>query len=142
MEQLFLTLVFMACAAPVWYYYREDASGDVKLKTFISKQENKMRAFAMIMTGLAAFLLSFYTSIVVGRWWAMRTNGVGAIKAATVDLHLLLYQMVTKEDQVLEAVKRYGQASLMLVFLWRQQELGNMKEFMMKGNLLTEEECD
>merc|ERR1719460_2454108 len=143
-EQLLITVVFLGCAAPIWYFFKQDAVGsDHSVRRFIREQESKMRAFAMIMTGLAAFLLSFYTSIVVGRWWAMRTNGVGAIKAATVDLHLLLYQMVTKDDQVLGAVKRYGQASLMLVFLWRQQELGNLKEFMMtQGKLLTEEECD
>jgi len=141
-EQILITIVFLACAAPVWYFFKKEATDDVSVRRFIREQENKMRAFAMIMTGLAAFLLSFYTSTCVGRWWAMRTNGVGAIKAATVDLHLLLYQMVTKDNQVLEAVKRYGQASLMLVFIWRQQELGNLKELMMKGKLLTEEECD
>jgi hypothetical protein len=142
-EQFLITVVFVSCAAPIWYFFKEDGLGsDRSVRRFIREQESKMRAFAMIMTGLAAFLLSFYTSTCVGRWWAMRTNGVGAIKAATVDLHLLLYQMVTKDDQVLGAVKRYGQASLMLVFLWRQQELGNLKELMMKGKLLTEEECD
>jgi hypothetical protein len=112
-----------------------------------------MRAFAMIMTGLAAFLLSFYTSITVGRWWTMRTAGVGAIKAATVDLQLLLRQCVltggTKEDDtILDAVQRYGRASLQLVFLWRQQELAKGGDHFKslvgpKGhNLLTEDECD
>jgi len=82
-----------------------------------------MRAFAQIMTGLAAFLLSFYTSISVGRWWAMRTGGVGGIKAATVDLEWMLYQNVTKDAQVLSAIRRYGRASLLLIFLWRRKEL-------------------
>jgi len=142
-EQILITIVFFTCAAPVMYFFKEDAMGsEHSVRRFIREQENKMRAFAMIMTGLAAFLLSFYTSIIVGRWWAMRTNGVGAIKAATVDMHLLLYQLVTKEEHVLAAVQRYGRASLMLIFLWRQQDLNNMKQLMLKGNLLTEDECD
>lgn len=101
-----------------------------------------MRAFAMIMTGLAAFLLTFYTSVTVGRWWTMRTAGVGTIKAATVDLCLLLQQCVTTEQQVLSAVQRYGRASLMLIFLWRRAELGDLKTIMTKRELLTENECD
>lgn len=101
-----------------------------------------MRAFAMIMTGLAAFLLSFYTSIIVGRWWTMRTAGVGAIKAATVNLYMLLHQCVTKDDEVLSAVQRYGRASLILIFMWRRKELDQIKQVMTSNDLLSDSECD
>merc|ERR1719183_2444017 len=97
---------------------------DMTLSRWLREQEPKMRAFAMIMTTLAAFLLSFYTSIAVTRWWVMRTAGIGAIKAATVDLEMLLYQSVTRQKEVLSAVRRYGRASLLLIFLWRQKCLG------------------
>lgn len=101
-----------------------------------------MRAFAMIMTGLAAFLLSFYTSIIVARWWTMRTAGVGGIKKATVDLGLLLYQSVTQEEKILSAVSKYGRVSLLLIFMWRRQQMGAVKEILMAHELLDEHECD
>jgi len=148
-EQILITLVFVAAAAPVYYLFKSDIAethkgDDVSMRKWISTQESKMRAFAMIMTNLAAFLLSFYTSISVARWWAMRTGGVGGIKAATLDLEWLLYQNVTQEEKVLSAVRRYGRASLMLIFLWRQNELNidNMKEELMSHDILTEQEVD
>lgn len=147
-EQFLITLIFIGFSLPVYWYFRSEVhssdkkGADVSVRRFIREQEGKMRAFASIMTGLAAFLLSFYTSITVTRWWAMRAGGVGAIKAATVDLQMLLYQCVTREEQVLSAVRRYGRASLLLIFLWRRQEIDNMKEHMTKHEILNESECD
>jgi len=146
-EQIITTMIFVAAAAPIYYYFAvdltESRSGkDISVRKWISTQETKMRAFAMIMTNLAAFLLSFYTSISVARWWAMRTGGVGGIKAATVDLEWLLYQNVTKEEQVLSAVRRYGRASLILIFIWRQEHLSNLKEELMSRDVLLEHEVD
>jgi len=127
-EQIIITLLFAAAAFPTWWYFKSDdfatsRKGDITIRSWLNAQEPKMRAFAQIMTGLAAFLLSFYTSISVGRWWAMRTGGVGGIKAATVDLEWMLYQNVTQEPRVLSAIRRYGRASLLLIFLWRRGEL-------------------
>jgi len=146
-EQLLITLIFVASAVPVYYYFKlewtEGKDGDgLSLRRWLSAQEGKMRAFAMIMTNLAAFLLSFYTAISVARWWAMRTGGVGRIKAATVDLEWLLYQNVTQEEEVLSAVRRYGRASLLLIFLWRQGNLAHMKEELTSRGLLYEHEVD
>jgi len=146
MEQLIITLFFLSSACPVYYFFGEEVAsnrqGDLSVRRWLSAQEGKMRQFAMIMSNLAAFLLSFYTSISVARWWAMRTGGVGGIKAATVDLEWLLYQNVTKEEQVLSAVRRYGRTSLMLIFLWRMGNLGEMKEYLVKHGLLFEHEAD
>jgi len=148
-EQVLVSLIFVATAVPVYcsYYYFQlswspGKHGHVSLREWIDAQEGKMRAFAMIMTNLAAFLLSFYTAISVARWWAMRTGGVGGIKAATVDLEWLLYQNVTQEEEVLSAVRRYGRASLLLIFLWRQGRLGNLKEELTSRDLLYEQEAD
>jgi len=148
-EQLLITLIFLGCAAPVWWHFRSDMSEtassafkDESVKRWIREQEGKMRAFAMIMTNLAAFLLSFYTSISVTRWWTMRTAGVGGIKAAVVDIELLLYQNVTKEEKVLSAVRRYGRASLFLICLWRGQHMSKMTEEMTKNDILTGHECE
>jgi hypothetical protein len=144
MEQLLLTLVFVGCALPVYIYFKTETHTEVKLSRFISQQENKMRAFASIMTGLAAFLLSFYTSITVGRWWTMRAQGIGALKAAVVDLNMLLYQCVTQNSTILDAVARYGRASLLLIFMWRKKELDNLKAILgpQRYAILTDDECD
>jgi len=146
-EQILITLIFFACAFLTYYLFKYDLAEnrhgkDVSMRRWISEQEGKMRAFAMIMTNLAAFLLSFYTSISVTRWWTMRAGGVGGIKAATVDLEWLLYQNVTQDETVLSAVRRYGRASLLLIFLWRQNKLGNLKEELMTRDILDEPECD
>lgn len=101
-----------------------------------------MRAFSTIMTTLAAFLLSFYTSITVTRWWTIRTAGIGAIRSAAIDLEMFVQQLVTNEDQVLSAIRRYARASLMLIFLWRRKELGEMKETLVGSGALTAEEAD
>jgi len=68
MEQCMLFAIFAAAASPVYFWFKDEVSvskGDISLRRFLSEQEGKMRAFAAIMTGLAAFLLSFYTSIIV-----------------------------------------------------------------------------
>lgn len=118
---------------------------EVTLTSWIQKQEPKMRAFAMIMTSLAAFLMALYTSMSVGRWWMIRTQGIGGIKAATVDLEWTVCQLVTQDKDVLSAIRRYGRASLKLVFLWRrQQEAGALseseKDQLRENDLLTEDE--
>jgi hypothetical protein len=145
-EQVLLTLIFASCAAPVYYIFKQEVDDggkkDISVGRWLSEQEGKMRAFAMIMTNLAAFLLTFYTSISVARWWTMRTGGVGGIKAATVNLEWLLYQNVTQDEQVLSAVRRYGRTSLMLIFLWRQDKIGNMKQELILRDLLLEHEAD
>mmetsp|Transcript_51621 Transcript_51621/g.81964 ORF Transcript_51621/g.81964 Transcript_51621/m.81964 type:complete len:394 (+) Transcript_51621:224-1405(+) len=143
-EQLLITLIFLACATPVYVYFKEETHNDVSLSRFIRQQEGKMRAFAGIMQFLTAFMLSFYTAITVGRWWTMRAQGIGGLKAAVVDLHMLLQQCVDPSEQMLEAVRRYGRASLLLIFLWRKKELDRMKQIMgpERYNILTDEECD
>jgi len=144
-EQLVLTLIFFGAAVPVYFYFREEletGKEDISVRRWLNSQESKMRAFAMIMTNLAAFLLTFYTSTSVARWWAMRSGGVGGIKAATVDLEWLLFQNVTQDEQVLSAVRRYGRTSLMLIFLWRRHELDNLKQHLVSHELLTAHEAD
>jgi len=144
-EQLILFLIFAAAALPVYIYFKEEAVGsEDSVRRFVREQEGKMRAFAMIMTGLCVFLLSFYTSIIVGRWWTMRSGGIGAIKAATVDLELLLYQSVTQDQRILEAVRKYGRTSMLLIFMWRRKQLDEptMRQLLCnKHELLTDEEA-
>merc|ERR1719333_1970858 len=146
-EQLILIGIFLACCAPVYVFFKDDVGhggggkmSELSVRRFIANQEPKMRAFSLIMTGLAAFLLSFYTSIIVTRWWSMRTGGVGGIKAATVDLELLLYQSVTQDKGVLSAVRRYGRTSLFLIFMWRREQTKDNEE--LKRNLIERDLLD
>jgi len=145
-EQLIITAIFVGFAVPVYIYFRQDLGanrhGAVSLRVWLDGQEPKMRAFAMIMTTLAAFLLSFYTSMAVGRWWTIRAAGVGGIKAATVELEMYICQLVTQEPQVLSAIRRYGRTSLMLVFLWRRNQLSSLKEFFVEREMLSAHEAD
>merc|ERR1719401_408307 len=72
----------------------------------------------------------------------MRTGGCGGIKAATVNLEWLLYQNVTQETEVLDAVRRYGRTSMYLIFLWRQPTLGTLRKALLNQKLLTEKEIE
>jgi len=145
-EQCLITIIFLGFALPVYIYFKQDLAADRKgamdVNDWIRNQEGKMRAFAKIMTGLAAFLLSFYTSTSVARWWTIRTAGVGGIKSATMDLEMFICQFCTKEEKVLSAVRRYSRASLILVCLWRRNQLDKVKEQLMGRSLLDEHECD
>lgn len=145
-EQLIITLIFVAFALPVYIYFGQDLGADrhgaVSVRVWLQEQEGKMRAFAMIMTTLAAFLLTFYTSMAVGRWWTMRCGGVGGIKKATVELEMYICQLVTREPEVLSAIRRYGRTSLVLIYLWRSGRLDTVKQRLVQHDLLTQHEAD
>jgi len=148
-DQFFITIIFMCCATPVYIMFNQKSemssqgqNGGVTMNQWLDTQEPKMRQFAMIMTTLAAFLLSFYTSICVGRWWTIRAQGVGGIKKAAVELELYVCQFVTKDEKVLSAIRRYARASLMLIALWRRNQLKQMKEQLVSRDILTNEESD
>jgi len=147
-EQVFITVIFCMCATPVYIMFNQKSEhssnrhGAVTMNQWLDSQEEKMRQFAMIMTTLAAFLLSFYTSICVGRWWTIRTQGVGGLKKAAVELELYVCQFVTKDEQILSSIRRYTRASLILVCLWRRKQLDQMKEHLVGRDILTEEEAD
>ena len=46
-------------------------------------------ASLQIEATLAAFLLGFYTSLTVSRWWRLRTDGVGNIWSSASQLRAL-----------------------------------------------------
>jgi len=94
------------------------------------------------MSGLCVFLLSFYTSMAVGRWWTIRTEGIGNIKSAATELEMCVYQLVTQDPKVISAIRRYTRASLILVFLWRRGQMAAFREVLVGRDILTDEECD
>jgi len=138
-EQVLITGFFAMAAAPVYIYFNREgatqalvgAKEGVNMREWVDSQEVRMRQFAMVMTVLASLLLSFYTAMAVGRWWVIRSAGVGGIKAATMDISLMVSQLALPGnnqepslDYVLDSIRRYSRASLFLVFMWRRKRLG------------------
>lgn len=148
-EQFLLTMIFFASAFPIWWYFNRkfEFTEGYTLSRSLDSQEDKIRAFTGIMTTLAAFLLTFYTSIIVSRWWTVRTAGVGNIKAAVMELELYISQLVpTAGEQVLSAIRRYARASLLLIFMWRRHHLPKEPEAakakLAETGLLTQDEAE
>lgn len=144
-EQVLITLIFVGAAVPVYVFFNQNA-GDVgaegtSIRKWVSEQEVRMREFAMIMTLLSSLLLSFYTALAVGRWWVLRTAGVGGIKAAEMELTMLISQMVTQDEKVLQSIRRYTRASLIAIFLWRRKVADVPRELVV-ASLLDEQEAE
>jgi len=149
-ELFVLTLVFLAVALPLYAMQSRAiglAHGPDRRALFdkLQDQESNIRKFSLIMTMLAAFLLSLYTSLMVSRWWAIRTGGVGAMKAATSDILISVSQFVTKDAQVLDAIGRYTRASLRLLFIWRRGNINDddtLHKELVEPGILTNDELD
>jgi len=99
-----------------------------------------VRAFISMFSTLIGLLLSFYTSLNIGRWWNMRTNGVENIAQGASKLTILLSQGVTKNAEILNAVRRYAVASLMLFFL-KEEDGQERMDRLVKREVLTPDEA-
>lgn len=91
------------------------------------QSEAKSRSFVVALQTLAAFLLSFYVSLSVNRWWSIRTDGVGKIVHAVHQLQAFMSAFVTRDEAILDAVRRYARASLLLLYQDRQNESSEAK---------------
>merc|ERR1719487_5434 len=60
--------------------------------------EPKTRSFMTAMQTLCAFLLSFYVSLSMSRWWTNRTAGVGQVVGAAREISLFLASFVTRDE--------------------------------------------
>jgi len=149
-ELFVLTIVFLLVALPLYVIMAKDMglvseADRIRLYNTLTEQEAPMRKFSLIMTGLAAFLLSMYTSLMIGRWWAIRTGGVGAMKTAASELTIMVSQFVTQEPHVLSAISRYARASMRLIFIWRRGDMNNddrLREELVDSGILTDDELD
>lgn len=145
-EQIVLTTIFLLSAAPVWWFFGHEVDKskgpDVSVRKWLKEQEPLMRAFSGIMTTVTFFLLAFYLASVVTRWWTIRTVGIGGIKAATVELEMYISHLVTQEPKVLSAIRRYSRTSMILLFLWRRNQLESLKPRLVNTELLEEHEVD
>jgi predicted membrane chloride channel (bestrophin family) len=102
--------------------------------------DTEVRAFISMFSTLIGLLLSFYTSLNIGRWWNMRTTGVENIAQGASKLTILLSQGVTRNAEILNAVRRYAIASLMLFFL-KDEDGQEQTDRLVKREILTEDEA-
>ncbi|CAK0895889.1 unnamed protein product [Prorocentrum cordatum] len=136
-EQALCMLLYLvyACIHKL-LFYREDAAesrGSFK---------DEVRRLSSSVSYLAAFLLSFYTSLTVARWWRLRTDGIGNIWASCSELCLFISEFVTDDEKVLTSIRRYARASLVMRFLERRfpGKLAEHLYLLVNLNVLTEEE--
>lgn len=100
-----------------------------------------IRQVASYASGLVGFVLVFYLSLMVGRWWEMRRDSFGGLWGAIDDLALLLAaHFPGPEAQPLKSlVLRYCLASLELTFMQARGTDGVLAGLVGQG-LLTEDE--
>jgi predicted membrane chloride channel (bestrophin family) len=103
--------------------------------------DTDVRAFISMFSTLIGLLLSFYTSLNIGRWWCLRTEGVEGIAQGASKLTILLSQGVTRDREILEAVRRYSIGSLML-FFHKDAEEQEQLDFLVDRQILTHSEAD
>lgn len=107
---------------------------------FVGK-EAAIRAFISMFSTLIGLLLSFYTSLNLGRWWQMRCS-VQHIQEGCKKLTMMLSQGVTDDQELLDTIHRYARASLFLVFAASQCDEESPRVMAVKAGLLTQEEAD
>lgn len=127
------TTCLIYIAVVLWFsYWRWEG-----FKHFVGK-ESTIRAFLSMFSNLIGLLLSFYTSLNIGRWWAMR-NGVQDLWTGASKLSVLLANGVTTDRDVLESVQRYARCSLYMLFR-ASQKVQNPYLAMRKRGLLKDDE--
>jgi len=133
-EMVFEIILFLLITLPMVFFPPKGYS------EWVAGNGEKVRSFTTLMSGLAAFLLAFYTSVTLNRWWHMRNKGIGRIWNACIHLTLLISHFVTQEEQILSAIQRYARASLMLLFMERRG-YGHKVQRLVHRNVLTEDEA-
>jgi predicted membrane chloride channel (bestrophin family) len=109
-------------------------------------QEDIMKGvepFVGRISTLAAFLIGFYTSATMARWWTIRTQGIGKTWGAMRQLTFWMSEIVTRDAEIHAAVRRYARASMAIAFFeHRKGPMDDKLEALTKHGFLTEEERD
>lgn len=134
--QLSLVLMLALATAAVLFLTVGDA-----LRDFETDNVEGVMKFA---NGLLSFVLGMYVSFGLQRWWAMRTDGVGALIAAVENISFMLSVHVPANTaEVLErknTILRYGACSLALLFQQASQDPSPDVDSLVTQDLLTPEE--
>lgn len=109
MEQFVTTVIFLAGVCLIVYF------PPVNYQNWMGRANNDITHFTTLLSGLVAWLISFYVILCINRWWDFRYNGVGNIWYACSQLNLFLSQCAAEEQELLEAIRRYARASLHLL---------------------------
>merc|ERR1712232_67556 len=113
LNQCGIMLVFTSCAALFIFWPLQNFGKWVNL------MDDHTEIFLIALQTMAALLLTFYVSLSVSRWWDLRFLGVRNIETASQELLLFISRFVTRDKQVLSAIRRYTKASLLLIFCER-----------------------
>jgi len=136
-EQAILMLIFTAVSVFLVYEPSKETL-PVIWKAFNEKDAD-IRSFCTMLSTMATFLLSFFTSLNLTRWWRFRTEGIGNVWSSTSQLSMFLSEYVTRDEVVLSSVRRYARASLMLVFMKQRGYLEELEILTARGLLTAEE---
>jgi len=100
---------------------------------------------ANYFTALIGFMISMFVTTLFGRWWAIRTDGLGGLWGAVDDLIVLLsIHMPSRDDRAIkERILRLGLLSHRLVYAQAQslESREHLKQLVNVG-LMTVEELD
>jgi len=104
-------------------------------------EPHKISEVVWYMSAVVTFMLCFYLTIVVNRWWMIRSNMLGGLWGAVNDLsHLLAVHFCQPENRALQAlVHRYSLASFELTFMQGSGIDGDLLELVRKGLLKHDE---
>lgn len=138
-EQCVIVAMFFIAAAFLFGFEMHFKARGGVLRERLTAAVSDITGFVGMMSGLAAFLLGFYTSLSVSRWWRLRTAGVGSIWSASSQLSLYVSQFVTKDPAILQAIRRYARASLFIIFMRFRGGLKDLSKLSEVG-ILTDEE--
>lgn len=136
----FIIMTLFAAVACFWFFNPSTTTIPTMWKAFNEKDAD-IRSLCAVMSSMATFLLGFFTSINVARWWRLRTDGIGNMWSASSQLVMFLSQNVTQDEQILMSVTRYARASLMLIFM-KHRGYDDQLEILETRGILTVDEVD
>jgi len=146
---LFISTVFGAVVV-----FSTECHTDVDHCAVLEISISTNNTFNRYLNTLVAFTLGLFTSVIIRRWWTVRTVGVGGVLNAINDLNFLVLHNILPEaveaagesmpDKVFFVLTRYGLLVHALLFLvWgsdmsSSQILSNLLE----RKLITEDEAE
>lgn len=113
--------------------------------TSVTADAEAIHSFIEKLSTMTTFLLGFYLSLSVSRWWRLRTEGVGTIVGMCNELTALVSQLATDDQQVLAAIRRYIRASLVMIFMQRKygpERLHKKLHELIDMEILTQDEVE
>jgi len=132
----FVVVMVMAASATLSHFWENRAAAKA---TWMAKAETEMLNCVAILATVSAFLIGFFLSLNVARWWRLRTDGIGGMWSASSQLTMFLSQFVTQDKHVLTSINRYARASLMMIFMRRRGYLDDLDKLVDREILTTEE---